>query len=409
MPALRLVTKMLIAAAVITLLSTFQFPTATIFGPIVSPHHPYIGQNGLATMHSDPASSDTTSFPGPGNATINSNRRAVKFACPILLRTSDGYVFRLYSTIFSRTPIIHLFDSQEVNLIAEFAIAKGNIPGGVYAYVDYPDKRILTDGNNQLLRIGKSSTNGKWALIITETLPLTLIPASDSMMGLVSDWQGYAQFATANDLAGYIGSVTKNDIVLSLKATGVLISTTFATYLLSRDDVPNTIKVLWRQAYDCGPARKPAQLSWGTGSTPTFFGFQSGHEYVTIVDNASPLVNLLVYRTKDGTQVYKVPIFDSNHSGSENLPLDPVAPFLSPAATVTRTRRSLPVSHLASRALLTLLEIRSSAIPKLSLADKKTYTLVRQTPLFPNSTSASILDNYYYTTIDSETGNIDSK
>ncbi|KAF9201293.1 hypothetical protein BGZ59_002798 [Podila verticillata] len=170
-------------------------------------------------MHSDPASSDTTSFPGPGNATINSSRRALKFACPILLRTSDGYVFRLYSTIFSRTPIIHLFDSQEVNLIAEFAIAKGNIPGGVYAYVDYPDKRILTDGNNQLLRIGKSSTNGKWALIITETLPLTLIPASDSMMGLVSDWQGYAQLATANDLAGYIGSVTKNDIVLSLKAT----------------------------------------------------------------------------------------------------------------------------------------------------------------------------------------------
>ncbi|KFH73995.1 hypothetical protein MVEG_01208 [Podila verticillata NRRL 6337] len=318
MPALRLVTKMLIAAAVITLLSTFQFPTATIFGPIVSPHHPYIGQNGLATMHSDPASSDTTSFPGPGNATINSSRRALKFACPILLRTSDGYVFRLYSTIFSRTPIIHLFDSQEVNLIAEFAIAKGNIPGGVYAYVDYPDKRILTDGNNQLLRIGKSSTNGKWALIITETLPLTLIPASDSMMGLVSDWQGYAQLATANDLAG-----------ISTNPAGVLISTTFATYLLARDDVPNTIKVLWRQAYDCGPARKPAQLSW---------------------------VNLLVYRTKDGTQVCKVPIFDSNHSGSENLPLDPVAPFLSPVATVTRTRRSLPVSHLASRALLTLLE-----------------------------------------------------
>ncbi|KAF9290333.1 hypothetical protein BGZ88_007383, partial [Linnemannia elongata] len=80
-------------------------------------------------MHGDPASSDTTPFAGPGNATIDSNRRALQSACPTLLGTSDGYIFGLCTTMFGRTPTIHLFDAQEANSLAELAIAKGNILG----------------------------------------------------------------------------------------------------------------------------------------------------------------------------------------------------------------------------------------------------------------------------------------
>ncbi|KAI7816580.1 putative lipoprotein [Gamsiella multidivaricata] len=449
MPALKLIAKLLTMGTAISLLTTPQVSTATVFGPTITPRNPYIGQDGVATMHGDPASSDTTPFAGPGNATITSNRRALQSACPTLLGTADGYVFGLCTTIFTQTPTIHLFDSQEANSLAELAVAKGNILGGVYAYVDNEDRLVLTNGNNQLLRIGKSANNAKWTLAITDTLPLTPIPANDSVVGLAPDWQGYVWFATANGLAGYADPVSKNVTTLSLKApnggvqeevansistspAGALISTTYATYLLGRDDASHTIKVLWREAYDRGPARKPGQLSWGTGSTPTFFGPQSGYEYVTIVDNASPLVNLLVYRTQDGSQVCKVPLFEPNNSGSENSPIGSGRSVIV-ASTYGYPYPALPANAPASQPSsapfvggierVDVLEddsqgcvvkwvnnkIRSSAVPKLSLGDKKIYTFVRQNPLSPDSTSTGILDNYYYTTIDSETGNIDSK
>ncbi|KAF9995291.1 hypothetical protein BGZ79_011012 [Entomortierella chlamydospora] len=449
MPALKLAANLCIMATAISLLTMPQLSTATVFGPIITPRNPYIGQDGLATMHGDPASSDTTPFAGPGNATITSVRRALQSACPTLLATSDGYVFGLCTTMLTRTPTIHLFDSQQVNSLTELAVAKGNILGGVYAYVDNEDRLVLTNGNNELLRIGKSSNNGKWTLVIADTLPLTPIPSSDSVVGLTPDWQGYVWFATASGLAGYVDPVSRNVATLPLTATdggvqeevansistspaGTLISTTYATYLLGRNDTSHTINVLWRQAYDRGPARKPGQLSWGTGSTPTFFGPQSGYEYTVIVDNASPLVNLLVYRTNDGSQICKVPLFQSDNSGSENSPIGSGRSVIV-ASTYGYPYPALPANAPASEPSsapfvgglerVDVLEddsqgcvvkwvnnnIRSSAVPKLSLSDKKIYTFVRQNRLFPDSTSTGILDNYYYTTIDSETGNIDSK
>nr|UOP05489.1 hypothetical protein LVJ77_04930 [Conchiformibius kuhniae] len=60
------------------------------------------------------------------------------------------------------------------------------------------------------------------------------------------------------------------------------------------------------------------QLSWGTGATPTFFGTNAGNdEFVTITDNAQRM-NLLVYRSDNGQQVCKVPLFGSDNSGTED-------------------------------------------------------------------------------------------
>ena len=73
------------------------------------------------------------------------------------------------------------------------------------------------------------------------------------------------------------------------------------------------MQVMWRQAYDRGQGRKPGQLSWGTGSSPTFFGPTTGYEFLTIVDNAFPLVNLLVYNSSNGEQLCKLPIFEADN------------------------------------------------------------------------------------------------
>lgn len=79
--------------------------------------------------------------------------------------------------------------------------------------------------------------------------------------------------------------------------------------------------MVWRRAYERGSARKPGQLSHGSGASPTFFGSRTGHEYVAITDNARPRERLLVYRARTGKRVCRVPNFDADNSGTENSPV----------------------------------------------------------------------------------------
>ena len=56
-------------------------------------------------------------------------------------------------------------------------------------------------------------------------------------------------------------------------------------------------------------------LSWGTGTSPTFFGPETGYEYLTIVDNhfgddqKLNRSNLNVYKVADGSLVAQEPLF----------------------------------------------------------------------------------------------------
>lgn len=55
-------------------------------------------------------------------------------------------------------------------------------------------------------------------------------------------------------------------------------------------------RVVWSARYDRGRGRKPGQVSWGSGTSPTLFGI--GREtYVAIADNARRM-NVVVYRTR---------------------------------------------------------------------------------------------------------------
>ncbi|KAF9165723.1 hypothetical protein DFQ26_009482 [Actinomortierella ambigua] len=455
MPSLTFLTKVLTVATAITLLSTGPSQTLaaqTVFGPTITPPNPFTGKTGVATMHGDAASSDTTPFPGPGNVPITSTRRALQSACPTILGTSDSFLFGLCTTMFGQTPTIHLFSPREAEDLAELSVAKGNILGGVYAYVDNLDRLVLTNGNNQLLRVAKSydPASKKYSLRVVDTLPLTpAIPSSDSVVGLTPDWQGNVWFATEAGLAGYADPVARTVTVTPLRASptgaveavansistspaGTLITTTFATYLLTRDATTGAIQTVWRRAYDRGPARKPGQLSWGSGSTPTFFGPATGFEYTTIVDNANPLVNLLVYRTSDGTEICKVPLFEARNSGSENSPIGSgrsvfVAstfgypyPKLPEGAGPSEPRTAPFVGGIervdineddTTGCTVKWINnnIRSSAVPKLSLTENLIYTILRHDPLFPSSTSTGLLDNYYYATVDADTGAITTK
>ncbi|MEU9734281.1 hypothetical protein [Streptomyces sp. NPDC048002] len=439
MPSFRLSRAAVLAAAGSLLLAAPLAPahaTADPYGPL-PPHNPYAGPDGTATLHGDTGSSDVTPLPGPGAGPLTSRRIALQSACPTILVGSDGIPVALCTPIFTRVPTAHLLDPATGESLTQLSIAKGSLLGGVYAYLDHRDRLVVVDGDNQLLRIAhRRKADGAWELYVDRSLSLAAaVPEGDAVTGLSPDWEGRVWFATGGGVVGTADETTgavrtlalpsgeRVENSISTSPAGTAVATTHATYLLTaRTD--GTPAVSWRRTYDRGAARKPGQLSHGTGSTPTFFGPGDGGDYVTVVDNASPTVNLLVYRSDTGAQVCSVPVLASGGSGSENSPIGagrsvfvastygypyPAVPESAGASVPAAADFTGGLTRVDVRAdgdgcdLKWETEVRSSAVPRLSTADGRIHTVVRGSVL-PGSDSTSLLDPYYYTQIDPGTG-----
>jgi hypothetical protein len=196
-----------------------------------------------------------------------------------------------------------------------------------------------------------------------------------------------------------------------------------ALYVL-RAGAADSPQLLWRAAYDRGPARKPGQFAQGSGTTPTFFGPTSGAEYVAIVDNASPLEHLLVYSVAGpATPVCALTLPAPTGYGTEASPIGSgrsvfvsstygytypalpagAGPSVPPQAPITggMTRVDLDQSASGCHVVWTN-RVRSSALPKLSLRDRLIYTFARTMPLGPSLSSP--LDVYQYTVVSPDTG-----
>ncbi|MFF2327145.1 MULTISPECIES: hypothetical protein [unclassified Streptomyces] len=412
--------------------------TGSVFAP-APPHNPYTGPDGTATMHGDTASSDTTPLAGPGPGTLTSDRVALASACPTVLVGSDGYPVALCTPIFGQVPTVHLLDPDDGGSIAELALTKGSLLGGVYAYIDQNDRLVVVDGSRSLLRVGHHrNTDGDWTLTVDQSLSLTSeIPQDDAVTGLSPDWQGRVWFATGEGLVGTAddrtgtvrtlplpgGEKVANSI--STSPRGTVVTTTRATYLLTAG-ADGTPRVSWRQEYDRGSARKPGQLSWGSGSTPTFFGPGDGTDYVTVVDNADSQVKLQVYRTETGERICSTPVLLAGGAGSENSPIG-VGRSVFVASTYGYPYPAVPdgagdsvpasadftggLTRVDVRAdgsgcdLVWDNALRSAAVPKLSLADGKLHTVLRD-PLIPGTSGTTLLDPYRYAEIDPATGKV---
>ncbi|WP_320778982.1 hypothetical protein [Streptomyces sp. CRN 30] len=428
-----------LALAATTALGGSPASAATGFAP-APPHNPYAGPDGTATMHGDTGSSDTTPLAGPGAGTLSSSRTALASACPTVLAGADGYPVALCTPIFGQVPTVHLLDPDDGSSLAELALTKGSLLGGVYAYIDHKDRLVVADGSRSLLRVGHHrQTDGSWKLSVDSTLSLaSVIPEDDAVTGLSPDWQGRVWFATGGGTVGTADDTTGTVRALALPAgervansistapQGTAVTTTHATYLLTAG-ADGTPKITWRKPYDRGTARKPGLLSWGSGSTPTFFGPASGTEYVTIVDNGDSAAHLEVYRTSDGATVCRVPVLTaSGGPGSENSPVAigrsvfvagtygypyPAVPegagdSVPASADFTGGLSRVDVAADGSGCSLVWDNaLRSAAVPKLSSADGLLRTVLRD-PLIPGTQGTSLLDPYRYAEIDPATGKV---
>ncbi len=390
-------------------------------------------------MHGDSGSSDTTPLPGPGVGTLSSSRTALASACPTVLVGADGYPVALCTPIFGQVPTVHLLDPDTGSSLTSLKLTKGSLLGGVYAYIDHQDRLVVADGSRSLLRVGHHrDSSGDWNLTVDRSLSLaSVIPEGDAVTGLAPDWDGRVWFATgagrvgtADDTTGTVNALTlpagervANSI--STAPQGTAVTTTHATYLLTSDG--GTPKVLWRKAYDRGSARKPGLLSWGSGSTPTFFGPGSGTEYIAVVDNADDTAHLNVYRTADGSDVCSVPVLTAAAGpGSENSPVgagrsvfvagtygypypavpDGAGPSVPATADFAGGLTRVDVRpDGAGCSLVWDTALRSAAVPKLSTADGLLHTVVRD-PLIPGTRGTSLLDPFRYVQIDPADGRV---
>ncbi|MFE7745330.1 hypothetical protein [Nocardia sp. NPDC057455] len=421
-----------LAACALALLPGRPASAATSWGPLAPPN-PFLGPPGTATMHGDAGSSDVTALPGPGEAAAVA-AYPLASACPTLLEGSDRLVVALCTAIAGQTPTVHLLDPASpgplAGSLAALPLTKGSLLGGVYAYLDQDDRLVVVDGTDRLLRIRhERDATGTWRLISEDFADLgPVLPAGDAVTGLVPDWSGNVWFASGQGVAGFVtaagqvaalalpaGERVANSI--SAAPSGqVAVATTHALYELRATS--GGAEIVWRAPYDRGSARKPGQLSWGTGATPTYFGPRTGADYLTIVDNADGQVHALVFRSGTGELVCAAPALGAGGAGTENSPVgigrsvfvastygypypalpDGAGPAAPPSAPFTGGMTRVDVDGDGCRVVWEN-TVRSAAVPRLSTADGRLYTVAR---VGPDQTTP--LDGYAFTILDPETG-----
>lgn len=410
-----------------------------------------LGPAGTATMHGDAQSSDTTPHPGPGNRGLSVVHKTKFAACPTILMDSTGMVWTLCTKIVGRAPVAEILDPATGDTLASLDIEKGALLGGVYAYLDDHDRLVLVNGKNELLKISKHhNPDGTWGLAAQQRIDVSHFVNSggsqdDGVVGLTPDTQGNIWLATREGKVGIVPAEADGsripeiehvnfpngervDNSISASQQGVAIATSHALYLLdSETDQKSgavTPRIAWRNSYDRGSARKPGQLSWGSGATPSFFGPAGNDEYVTITDNADGQSNLLVFKSTDGSLVCKQGIFGTSGSGTENSAIaysdsvivastygypyptvpegagpsnPPLAPFVGGMEKIQVKANGEGCEKQWDK------PIASSAVPRLSTADNTIYTMER--PSFHGITGLG----FDAITIDANTGNVTSR
>ena len=298
---------------------------------------PGLGPKWTSLMHGDLESTDSTGYRGPGRSARLAASSVPGGPCAATFITSRGYPVSLCTNVIARqpdgtpqfaVPVVTLFNPKTAAIVARLPLAKGGLLGGVYGYLDDRDRVVVADGTGAIVKVAHRRTGSGWQLYVSERIDLSRHLGSDAVTGLAPDRTGRIWWATTN---GIVGTVTGTRVAathlprgeqlgngLSVRAGGVSVLSTHALYEMwaGDDGVPRTV---WRHAYDRGPSRKPGQLTWGSGTTPTYFG-PGGDGWVAIVDNArTPRLHVL--RSADGSPVCSLRAFAQPEQGTENSPM----------------------------------------------------------------------------------------
>jgi hypothetical protein len=309
----------------------------------LGPANPFMARGGVGAMHSDSYSSDASPQPGPGTGPIQATLTTSGAICATTLLDRQGQVIAYCVDHTTRRPDLRLLDPRTLVPLATLALPPTGLLGGFYMYLDDHDRAVLSDGRDHLLRVAHTrDSTGAWQLRVVNDWDVSAQVSAhcgsagcDYVESVTPDWSGRIWFSTARGVVGALNPATGSASSLTLPTgeqvanslsaapAGVAVVSDHALYLL-RGGPDGTPQIRSRIGYDRGSGIKPGQLSWGSGTTPVFFG-PGGDRYLTIADNADSQEHLLVYRvdpiTGLGRQICRTPLFTAGASAVENAPI----------------------------------------------------------------------------------------
>lgn len=318
-------------------LSTGLFATQAIHTPPIF-QNPFMSPNNFSEIHNNCYQTDTFSVKGPGRSKHTTVQEALLDPAigigATLAFNSRGQIVSIRTSINSDEEMANtllLIDSKTLKVIAQADLPSRNdttsgrtIPGA-YFYLDNNDQAVCVTDNQQIQIY--ASQDGQWMLVSTFDLSSTIGNPNDSVNSVLPDNSGNFWFITQQALVGYVQPNGQTFITSIRMVPGAIMTEintkSFATdesggvyvltdYALYRFQVgPQGIPVAtWRSAYDRGTRIKPGQNQQGSGTTPTLFNDFNGNKFITIADNADPLMNVLVFSRDTGKLVAQQAVFE---------------------------------------------------------------------------------------------------
>lgn len=302
------------------------------------PSHPFMAPNGRSNLHNDPYMTDAYAIKGPESADINVTMSNLdKILGGTIVFNREGKIITLgLGTDGSR--ILYLLEPSNLEVIDSYALPSGplSVSGGGYFYLDQNYRIVVPTTDKRIFRLSCDGNPAKF--ILEKEFLLTSLEDPCNIASALPDWKGNLWFISAEGIVGTVDNNNKLDIIqlshidaqtgaevkegidnsFAVDETGgVFVVSEYALYRLELDKNGKPV-VIWREEYDRGTAKKPGQLSHGSGTTPTLIS----KDYVAISDNAEPQMNVLIYkRAKELSSkrlLCKVPVFTSGASSNEN-------------------------------------------------------------------------------------------
>jgi hypothetical protein len=400
-----------------------------IRGAARAPQNPFMAGNGRSEIHDDAWQTDTYTYGGPLGYKPHeaSNYLVPGHDCGSITFDRRGRVISICIALAG--PTLYMFDPTTLDTLATFPLPPRtpedvllnpnvfqDFENGGYFYLDNRDEVVTGTTSRHIYVIGETPGNG-FTLVHDYDLSAVLTP-NEEFTSQIPDSHGLLWFTARQD--GVVGTLdfatgavhvirlgtgAQGEITKSLASDangGVYIPTNQKLYrfIAGAGGVP---RISWSVTYPNTGVSKPGQLDAGTGTTPVVSG-----PYVGIDDNADP-TDVVIYRTRDGHQVCRVPVFKKGRSADENAMIATGSSYLiennygytNPSNT-QGTASSAPgfarVDIKGCRKVWTNTSVRvPSVVSKLSLANGLVYTYTYS----PGPASP-----WYWTALDYRTGRV---
>jgi len=313
--------------------------------PLPPPHvpqNPSMAANPWNNVHNDTWMSDTYTISGPLGrepAILSSRLEAARrnsespmFTCGCLTFDSRGRI--VATCIGSGEATLVLLDPLSLEVLAHLDLPVNEDPsaayGSAYMYLDDRDRAVVTV-TDHLWVVGQTGPTDNPTFEVAVDYDLSeVVPVGDSIQSVMPDWQGRLWFAVRKSgLVGVLDPATSAVRTLPLgeeiansfaiTADAAYVVSTKAMYRLAAgpDGVP---QIVWGSEYKNINAKKPGQLSAGSGTSPTIL---DRGNYVAITDNDNQM-HIVVYRTavdlgpNEERVVCEVPVFQEGAGATED-------------------------------------------------------------------------------------------